>query len=88
MEKLEFKKSIGGRRNFRINNKEQELADRIYSWSNKRIPFGAIMNFIGKSGTKKYRYQFVYETWNGLRDSNAKDPVAIFMSKMGNEKNN
>lgn len=65
----------------RIFTKEQALADEIYSYFNKKLRFGMIMKFIKTKG-----YQFSYEMWNEIKQSNPINRESLFMWKIGNTK--
>ena len=67
----------------RIYTKEQELADQIYSYFGKKIKFGLIMNKILNCG-----YQYIYECFNEVKQSNPKNREALFMWKAGQVKIN
>lgn len=68
-------------KNKKIYTKEQELADQIHSYFDKKLGFPMIMNFIKTKG-----YQFVYEVWNEVKQSNPKNRLSLFMYKIGEEK--
>ncbi len=67
----------------KIHTKEQSLADEIYSYFGKKLSFGFIMNKILTKG-----YQFVYEAWNEIRQTNPKNRVSLFLWKIGQTKIN
>ena len=70
-------------RKSRIFTKEQDLANQIYDYFNKELKFGFIMNKIKTKG-----YQFIYEIWNEVKQSNPKKAISLFMWKIGNTKIN
>ncbi len=63
--------------------REQELADQIYFYFGKQLKFGLIINKIKTKG-----YQFIYEAWNEIKQSNPKNKLALFMWKIGQTKIN
>lgn len=65
----------------RVYTKEQELADTIYFYFKKQVKFAAIMSFIKRKG-----YQAIYEIWNEVKHSKAKNAVALFLWKVKNER--
>lgn len=60
-----------------IRSPEQDLADQIYSWSNKRLSFGMLMKYIKLNGLQR-----MYELWNEVRKGDAKDGPALLMWKL------
>jgi len=69
-----LKKSAGAKK---IYTREQELADQVWSYFGKRLPFARIMKMIKDKG-----YQEVYETWNEVKQSDAKDHLSLFIWKI------
>lgn len=63
--------------------KEQELADQIYTYFGKELKFGFIIRVIKMKG-----YQFIFECWNDVKQSNPKNAVSLFMWKIGQVKIN
>jgi len=57
--------------------REQELADRIYTYFGKKLSFGLIMKKILTKG-----YQYTYECWNEVKQSNPKNRLSLFMWKI------
>lgn len=66
---------------FKVGNPNQDhaTADIVYQGFSKQIRFPLIMVFI-----KNHGRQFVYETYNSIRQSKAKNPVALFLWYMKN----
>jgi hypothetical protein len=60
---------------------EQALADEIYSYFGKKLPFARIMYLIKTKGR-----QAVYEIWNEVRKSSANDHLSLFLWRVKNEK--
>mgnify|MGYP001615474754 CR=1 FL=1 len=58
--------------------REQDLAAQIYEHFYKKISFPMLMRTIKTKG-----HQFVYEIWNDVRQSNARDPIKLFMWMIG-----
>jgi len=65
----------------KVYNRDQFVADEIYKFFGKKIAFPLLMRLIKTHGN-----QFVYETYNEIRQGNAKSPVALFMWKMKQNK--
>ncbi|MBN2197837.1 hypothetical protein JW698_01405 [Candidatus Wolfebacteria bacterium] len=65
----------------KVFTKEQDLADEIFFYFNKEIEFATIMSFIKRKG-----YQAVYNIWNEVKHSKAKNEIALFFWKIKNEK--
>ena len=65
----------------RVYTKEQELADTIFFYFKKQIKFAAIMSFIKRKG-----YQAIYQIWNEVKHSKAKNDAALFLWKVKNER--
>ena len=65
----------------RIYTKEQLLCEEIWLYFGKKLKFSMIMNFIKTKG-----YQFCYETWNEIKQSNPKNRESLFMYKIGKVK--
>jgi hypothetical protein len=68
---------------FKIGNPNQDhfIADQIYQGLGKGLPFPRIMAII-----KSHGRQFAYETWNEIRQQNVRNPVALFLWKVKNNK--
>ena len=62
-------------------NPDIVVADQIYQGFHKELPFPRIMKII-----KTHGRQFAYETWNEIRQGEAKNPVALFLWKVGKNK--
>lgn len=56
--------------------KEQLLADDIWNYFYKKLPFPRIMRMIKEKGD-----QAIYEVWNEVKQSDCKDPLALFIWK-------
>ena len=65
----------------RIFTKEQELADRIFSYFGKKIKFPMIMSFIKTKG-----YEAIYQIWNEVKHSKPKNMESLFLWKVKNER--
>lgn len=68
---------------FNIKNfsKEQALAEDIYLYFGKKLPFGRIMKMIKMKG-----YQAIYEFFEEIKRSNPKDRLSLFIYKVKNNK--
>lgn len=64
----------------KIFTKEQELADQIYSYFAKRLPFGKIMGIIKQTG-----YQCTYEMFQDVKHSDADNRLALFLWMTGKQ---
>lgn len=58
----------------RIYNKDQYLADQIWTAFNKRIPFPRLMKMISEKG-----HQFIFEIFKESKDG--RDPLSLFLWK-------
>lgn len=65
----------------KIFSREQELADQIWNYFGKKLPFPRIMKMISGNG-----YQAVYEIWNEVKNSDAKNHLSLFIWKIKNIK--
>lgn len=79
MEPLKFdsyflKKSAAEKK--RCFTKEQVLADEIWNYFGKKLPFARIMKIIKTNGHQK-----VYESWNEVRQSDFQNPLSLFIWK-------
>ena len=61
-----------------VYTREQDLATQIYEYFYKKISFPMLMKTIKTKG-----YQFTYEIWNDVRQSNARDPIKLFIWMIG-----
>lgn len=60
----------------KIFSAEQALAEEIWNFFYKKLPFPRIMRIIKTHGRQK-----VYEIFNNIRQSGPKNPVALFVWK-------
>lgn len=65
----------------RVYSSEQGLAERIWLYFGKRLPFPRIVRMIKLKG-----FQAVYETFSEVEKSKAKDCLALFVWKIKNIK--
>ena len=65
----------------RIFTREQQLSETIWKYFAKRLAFPRIMKMIKDKG-----FQGVYEAWNEVKQSGSKDPLALFIWKVGKQK--
>ncbi len=65
----------------RIFTREQELADQIYFYFNKKLKFSMIMKFIKTKG-----FQAIYEIWNEIKHSNPINRKSLFLWKVAQNK--
>lgn len=63
------------------SNPDQIVADQVYQGLHKKLHFGRIMHII-----KTHGRDFVYRTWNEIRQGDCKDPLALFLYKVKNNK--
>lgn len=61
--------------------REQDLADQIFKYFNRRINFSRLMKIIQRCG-----YKAVWEIWSEVKQSNCNSPVGLFLWKCKNEK--
>ena len=65
----------------RISNREQELADQIYSYFGKKLRFSMIMRFIKQKG-----YQAIFESWKEVKNSKPINKESLFLWKVAQNK--
>ena len=65
----------------RLFTREQELSDQIWNHFGKRLPFARIMRII-----KINEYQKTYEAFNEVKQSDCKNPLALFIWKTSQKK--
>ena len=65
----------------KIFTKNQELADQIYLYFEKRLKFPRIMAIIKQKG-----YQAIYEIFNEVKHSDAENKISLFIWKVKKEK--
>ena len=65
----------------RVHTPEQALAETIWLSFGKKLPFARIMRMIKLKG-----HQAIYECFNEVKHSDAKDRLALFLCKSKNEK--
>jgi len=63
------------------HNKEQALADQIWTYFEKRLHFARIMKMIKEKG-----YRATYEVFNDVRQSDAENHLTLFIWRMKKEK--
>lgn len=56
------------------SNKELVLADEIYRYFDKKLPFPRIMRMIKEKG-----WQAIYEVFNELRKTDARNKLSLFI---------
>ena len=61
----------------KVFTREQLLAEDVWLFFSKRLPFPRLMKMIKDKG-----HQAVYESFNDVRKSNAKDKLALFIFKV------
>lgn len=68
---------------FKIGNANPDhfVADQIYRGFGKKLPFPRIMAII-----KNHGRQFAYETWNEIRQGKSRNPVALFLWRIKENK--
>lgn len=62
-------------------NERQQLAEEIYLWSGKQLPFGMLMAMINRTGM-----QWVRQCWREVVVDGAKNPLATFKWKVAQVK--
>lgn len=62
-------------------NPDHVVADQIYNGFGKKLAFPRIMSII-----KSHGRQFAYQTWSEISKGDAKNPVALFLWKVKNNK--
>jgi hypothetical protein len=65
----------------KVFTREQELADQIYFYFNKKLAFPRIMKMIKDKG-----YQGVFESLKEVRAGNFRNPLSMFVWKIGQQK--
>lgn len=63
--------------------KDQALADDVYHYFGKKLPFPRIMRMIKDKG-----YQAIYEFWTEVRKSDCDNQLALFIWKVKENKIN
>lgn len=64
----------------KIFTRDQALAEEIWNWAGKRIPFGQLMSVITRKGNQK-----VSEIWSGVKQDKVDDPISIFLWRLTND---
>ena len=60
-----------------IHTKSQSLGDEIFQFFNKKLAFPRIMRLVKVRGESK-----VYEVFNEVKKSAAKNPIGLFIYKL------
>ena len=68
---------------FKVGNPNQDhfIADQVFQGFKRKLSFGRIMQIIKTHGN-----QFVYNTWNDIRQQNCRNPIALFLWKVKQNK--
>lgn len=62
-------------------NKDQYLAEEVWRYFGKKLSFGLIMKCIKNKG-----WQFIFETFKEIKNSDVENRIKLFMWKIGKTK--